>query len=75
MYGGGYSVWRRHIIDKVEDIQYRRFTLSVCRRHIISTVEGMQYGPVTSSIQRRVYSTGLPKTAQCVGGGCIYLGK
>ena len=38
-YGGGYSVWRRHIIDKVEDIQYKCFTLSAWRRHIISAVE------------------------------------
>ena len=55
-YGGGYLVWRRHIIDKVEDIQYKCYTLPVWRRHIISAVEGMQYGPVTSSIQGRVCS-------------------
>ena len=56
-YGGGYSVWRRHTINKVEDIQYRCVTPSVWRRRIISTVEGMQDGPVTSSIMRRVCST------------------
>ena len=53
----GNSVWKRYVISKVEDIQYRCVTPSVLRRRIISTVEDMQYGPVTSSIQRRVCST------------------
>ena len=72
-YGGGYSVFRRHIINKVEDILYRCVTPSVWRKahhqhsrgyavwtsHIINTEEGVQY--MTT------------KAAQTVVGGCIYL--
>ena len=60
-YGGRYSIWKRHIINKVEGIWYRCVTLSVWRRCIMSTVEGMQYGPVTPSIQIRVCSIWLLK--------------
>ena len=59
-YRGGYSLQRRYVISKVEDIQYRCVTPSVWKRQIISTVEGMWYGPVTLSIWWRVCSTGLP---------------
>ena len=68
-YGGGYSVWRRPIINTVEDIKYRCVIPLVWRRHIISTVEGVQYGEgyaahhqygcVTSSLWWRVCSTDL----------------
>ena len=60
-YGGGYSIWRRHIINKVEDAHYRCVTRSVWRRGIIDTEEGVQYRTT--------------KTAQGGVGGCIYLGK
>ena len=69
-YGGGDAVQMTHIINEMEDIQYRCVTPSVWRGHIISAVEGMQYGPVITSAQRRV-----TKSAQGVAGGCTYLEK
>ena len=53
-YNRGYSVWRRHIISKVEDIQYRCVTLSVWRS--------------TSSVRWRVCCTDL--TCHQYRGGC-----
>ena len=74
-YSGGFSVRRRHVISKMEDIQYKCVTTSVWKMHIISMVGG--YAVWTSHIvnteEDMQYRT--TKTAQEVVGGCIYLGK
>ena len=73
-YSGGYSVRRRHIINKSE-----RYLVQMC--HIISMEEvydqysGGQAGWTCIIISTEVVQYMATKTAQGVVGGCIYLRK